>query len=144
MVCAKCNKGFFQISDLHVHRMIHKKEKSFAWRRCGKFFTHKTNLRAHERIHRGQKPCKGTLPCGSVCQSSTYYHHQRSHETLGSKMFPPYHNLPSQPLGLCSVYEYKFRELFVFIGSVACNFLVMLSIYIVTSIKYVRSRAHRT
>ncbi|XP_071179278.1 zinc finger protein 271-like [Mytilus edulis] len=54
-ICPSCGKGFFYMSHLRKHSMIHSEVKLFTCPTCGKGFNQKSNLRTHLRTHADEK-----------------------------------------------------------------------------------------
>ncbi|XP_013927365.1 PREDICTED: vomeronasal type-2 receptor 1-like, partial [Thamnophis sirtalis] len=77
--CRKCGKCFVQKSDLAVHRLVHKGEKTFKCLECSKYFVHRSELVKHQRVHTGERPFK-CFECGKCfSRQSVLSNHHRIH-----------------------------------------------------------------
>lgn len=77
--CDQCDKIFFSISELNLHRQRHSSEKDHECPECKKSFTAKGNLRIHMRTHAKEKLYKCDICENSFSHPYSLVSHRRIH-----------------------------------------------------------------
>lgn len=82
--CEHCEKGFFSISELTLHKQRHSSSKEFTCPKCQKAFSVKGNLRIHMRTHADEKLYK----CDICEHSFSHPYSLMSHRRIHTNEFP--------------------------------------------------------
>lgn len=77
--CDQCDKTYFSISELKLHKQRHSSKKDFKCSKCKKAFSVKGNLRIHMRIHAKEKLYKCDICENSFSHPYSLVSHRRIH-----------------------------------------------------------------
>ena len=77
--CDQCDKMFFSVSELSLHKQRHSSEKDHECPECKKSFTAKGNLRIHMRTHAKEKLYKCDICDNSFSHPYSLVSHRRIH-----------------------------------------------------------------
>ena len=77
--CTVCQKAFYTLNNLKIHRKMHQEERPFSCDKCQATFKYKNSLDLHTKMHSDEKPWKCDV-CGACFRhKNTLRNHATTH-----------------------------------------------------------------